>query len=69
MQDTHSGQWSLKGVISDVIQHDDSPSKTYQVTTENGGVYLRIGCFVKLLISKVRRKKRVTFDPSVVGGA
>ena len=38
VQDTQSGQWSLKGVISDVIEHDDSTSKTYQVTADNGGV-------------------------------
>ena len=69
VQDTHSGQWSLKGVVSEVIHHDDSPSRTYQVTSEEGRMYLRNGCFMKLCISKVRRKKMVTFAPSVVGGA
>ena len=68
VQDTHSGQWSLKGVVSEVIHHDDSPSRMYQVTSEDGGTYLRNGRFVKLRISKVRRKKMVTFAPSVVGG-
>ena len=69
VQDTQSGQWSLKGVISDVIEHDDSTSKTYQVTADNGGVYLRNGHFIKLRISKVKKRKRVTFAPSVVVGA
>ena len=69
VQETQSGQWSLKGVISEVIEHDDSTSKTYQVTADNGGVYLRNGIFIKLRISKVKSKKRVTFAPSVMGEA
>ena len=69
VQDTQSGQWSLKGVISDVIEHDDSTSKTYQVTADNGGVYLGKGRFIKLRILKVKKNKRVTFAPWVVGGA
>ena len=48
-----------------MIEHDDSASKTYQVTADNGGVYLRNGRFIKLRISKVKKKKRVTFAPTV----
>ena len=56
-------------MVTDVIEHDNSTSKTYQVTADNGGVYLRNGRFIKLRISKVKKRKRVTFAPSVVGGA
>ena len=65
VQDQQSGQWSVKGVVTEVIEHDDSSSKTYQVSTENGGVYLRNGRFIKLRISKIKKKRRVTFAPSV----
>ena len=65
VQDQKSGQWSVKGVVTEVFEHDDSSSKTYQVSTENGGVYLRNGRFIKLRISKIKKKRRLTFAPSV----
>ena len=60
VQDQQSGQWSVKGVVTDIFEHDDSSSKTYQVSTDTGGVYLRNGRFIKLRISKIKKKKRVT---------
>ena len=50
-----------------MIEHDDSASKTYQVTADNGGVYLCNGRFIKLRISKVKKKKRVTIAPTMGG--
>ena len=67
VQDTHSGQWSVKGVISEVIKHDSSSSKTYQVIADSGAMYLRNGRYIKLRLSKMKRKK-VSWDPSVQGG-
>ena len=61
LQDVRSGQWSLKGTLAEVVEHDGSPSKTYEIDGEDGGRYLRNGQFVKLWISKARKRKVVSF--------
>ena len=61
MQNQHTGQWSVKGTVSDVIEHDSGNSKTYMVSTEEGGNYLRNGKLIKLRLSKLKSKKKVSF--------
>ena len=61
VQNQQTGQWSVKGTVTEVIEHDDSSSKTYQVSTEEGGTYLRNGRFIKLRLSKLKKKSRVSF--------
>ena len=67
VQDTQSGQWRIKGVVSEVIEHNSSSSKTYKVMSDSGSTFLRNGKFIKLCLSRMR-KKRVSWDPSVKGG-
>ena len=61
VQNQHTGQWSVKGTVSEVIEHDNGNSKTYMVSTEEGGNYLRNGRFIKLRLSKLKTRKRVSF--------
>ena len=61
VQNQQTGQWSVKGTVSEVIEHNDGNSKTYQVSTEEGGTYLRNGRFIKLRLSKLKKKLCVSF--------
>ena len=61
VQNQLTGQWSIKGSVSEVIEHDGGTSKTYMVLTEEGADYLRNGRYIKLQLSKLKSKKRVSF--------
>ena len=61
VQNTLTGQWSVKGSIGEVIEHDGGDSKTYKVLSEDGAEYLRNGRFIKLRISKIKSRRRVSF--------
>ena len=63
VQNQHTGQWSIKGSVAEVVEHDGGESKTYVVSTEDGARYLRNGRFIKLRLSKLRKaSKRVRFE-------
>ena len=61
VQNQHTGQRSIKGSVSEVVEHDGGTSKTYMVSTEDGVNYLRNGRYIKLRLSKLKSKKRVSF--------
>ena len=62
VQNQLTGQWSVKGSIGEVIEHDGGDSKTYKVLSEDGAEYLRNGCFIKLRLSKLKARRRVSFE-------
>ena len=61
VQNPLTGQWSVKGSIGEVIEQDGRDSKTYKVLSEDGAEYLRNGHFIKLRISKIKSRRRVSF--------
>ena len=67
VQNSRTGEWDLKGEVSDVISHDGG-SLTYSVIGDEGGTYLRNGRFIKLRLSKARKICHVTFDSCTSGG-
>ena len=67
VRDALSGQWGIKGTVTEVIDHDPSSSKTYKVLSDSGSTYLGNGKFIKLCLSKLRQNC-VMWHPSVKGG-
>ena len=63
VQNQHTGQWSIKGSVAEVVDHNGGDNKTYVVSTEDGASYLHNGRFIKLRLSKLKKTwKRVRFE-------
>ena len=69
VQDQKTGVWNIKGEIDEVREVQEGGPKSYVVLGEAGGKYLRNGKFVKIRISKAKRRLRVTFSCSLLSQA